>query len=248
MTMAGFEKRTEEVMALSAIVFLVSWAAPIIWEGKLPDWAVFACDVGMRVTWFVIIADYLIRLWRAPKKLTFMATNVVMLLSVLIPMLRPLQLLSFLAALNRQASARLRGRVTTYAVGGSIVLMLSGAVAVLAAERHVGNITNIGEALWWSIVTVTSVGYGDYYPVTTEGRLIAAGLMITGIALLGAVTAILASWLTDQVASETQDKQQRMLAEISALRAELKHLQDQDGQPSNESDGQNAKQDGGDAV
>src|SRR5690606_1814691 len=57
-----------------------------------------------------------------------------------------------------------------------------------------------GEALWWATVTVTSVGYGDYSPVTPVGRAIAVGLMFGGIALLAVVTATLASWILERVA------------------------------------------------
>ncbi len=232
-------------MALSALIFLASWAVPIIWEGQLADWAILACEIGMWVTWGVIVIDYLARLWVAPKKLRFIATNLITLLSVIVPMLRPLRLLALLAALNRQASVRLRGRVTTYAVGGTLMLMLSGAVAVLDAERHVGNITNLGIALWWAMATITTVGYGDYHPVTWEGRIIAAGLMLSGIALLGAVTATLASWLTDLVASENQDRQQQILTEVKRLRAELAQLRTEYASMSTDSEANSVEQGGG---
>ena len=61
------------------------------------------------------------------------------------------------------------------------------------------NINSYGNALWWSVSTVTTVGYGDHLPITSEGRAVAIGLMIGGIALIGAVTATLASWLVDRV-------------------------------------------------
>ena len=68
--------------------------------------------------------------------------------------------------------------------GGSIIV---GALAAYAVES--GNpdskITNLGDAFWWAIVTVTTVGYGDVYPVTTEGKIIASILMIIGIGVLG---------------------------------------------------------------
>jgi voltage-gated potassium channel len=81
-----------------------------------------------------------------------------------------------------------------------------GAVAVLDAERSApgANITSFGDALWWASTTVTTVGYGDRYPVTTEGRLIAVALMVVGIGLVGAVTASVATWM---VARVQQDKQ-----------------------------------------
>ena len=64
------------------------------------------------------------------------------------------------------------------------------------------NIETFGDAVWWAMTTVTTVGYGDRYPVTGMGRVIAGAVMVAGIALLGTVTATLASWLIDQVRME----------------------------------------------
>lgn len=70
------------------------------------------------------------------------------------------------------------------------------AIAVLDAERgkQNSNIDDIGDALWWAVTTITTVGYGDRYPVTAVGRLVAAALMVFGIALLGVLTASIAAW------------------------------------------------------
>lgn len=76
-----------------------------------------------------------------------------------------------------------------------------GALAGLDAEQDAdgANITTIGDALWWASTTVTTVGYGDRFPVTTEGRFIAVALMVVGIGLVGAVTASVAAWMIGQV-------------------------------------------------
>ena len=76
-----------------------------------------------------------------------------------------------------------------------------GAVAALDAEQDApgANITSIGDALWWAATTVTTVGYGDRYPVNTTGRVIAVTLMIVGIALVGAITASIAAWFVSSL-------------------------------------------------
>jgi voltage-gated potassium channel len=106
-----------------------------------------------------------------------------------------LRLLALARVMNRAASS-LSMQVTTYVGGTAVVSLLLGAVAVLDAERGSpgANINTFGDALWWAASTVTTVGYGDRYPVTTEGRVIAVLLMLVGIALVGSITASVAAW------------------------------------------------------
>jgi voltage-gated potassium channel len=86
------------------------------------------------------------------------------------------------------------------AAGGATVVlgitMLVGSWAVVAAEQGAvaANLTTYPRALWWSIETATTVGYGDFYPVTLWGRLIGSVVMVVGITTYGVVTAALATW------------------------------------------------------
>ena len=77
------------------------------------------------------------------------------------------------------------------------LLLFTSAVSALEAERAAegANITSFSDAIWWALASVTTVGYGDLFPVTDEGRLIAAFLLIVGIGLFGALTALLAAWV-----------------------------------------------------
>ncbi|MFF4501226.1 potassium channel family protein [Streptomyces sp. NPDC001401] len=76
------------------------------------------------------------------------------------------------------------------------VVMLVGSWAVVAAEHDAlrANLRTYPQALWWSIETATTVGYGDFYPVTPGGRIIGAVVMVVGITTYGMVTAALATW------------------------------------------------------
>jgi len=123
---------------------------------------------------------------------------------ILLPMLRPLRLLRLLALariLNRSATSSLVGRVSTYVLGTAVMSAVLAAIVVLDVEQDAAdaNITTFGDALWWSATTVTTVGYGDRYPVTTEGRFVAVALMLVGIAAVGAVIASITAWVVAQV-------------------------------------------------
>ena len=78
----------------------------------------------------------------------------------------------------------------------SIFIAYISAVQITITERSVegSNIKNFGDGIWWAITTVTTVGYGDRYPTTSQGKVMAVGLMILGISLMGVVTASVAAW------------------------------------------------------
>ena len=100
----------------------------------------------------------------------------------------------------------------------AILVTIFGSIAVLTFERPAsGNIKTAADALWWSFVTVTTVGYGDHFPLTPSGRIVAAAMMVTGIGLFGTFTAYVASAFLSPGEAE-QDQ------ELAALREEIREL------------------------
>lgn len=198
-----WERRSEIPLLLLAAAFLVAYAWPVVDPGvdsqlrttlevvSWTVWAAFAADFTARMVLAEDRRDYALRHWYD-----------VALISL--PMLRPLRLLRLLAlarVLNRSAVGSLVGRVSTYVAGTAVMAVGLGSLAVLDAEQDAAgaNITTFGDAVWWASSTVTTVGYGDVFPVTTPGRFIAIGLMVVGIALVGAVTASVAAWMVSRV-------------------------------------------------
>ncbi len=160
--------------------------------------------------WGAFAVDLAVRLTLAQDRLQYAVAHWYDVALLALPMLRPLRLLRLLALarlLNRSAITSLIGRVTTYVVGTAIMAVVLGAVAVLDAEQDAegANITSFGDAIWWAATTVTTVGYGDRFPVTTTGRLVAVALMVVGIAVVGAVTASIAAWMVRQVEDRPMD-------------------------------------------
>ncbi|MGN6607339.1 MAG: potassium channel family protein [Jatrophihabitans sp.] len=180
------------------------------------------------VVWVAFAADFAARLWLA-RRWRYLWTHLHDLAMIALPALRPLRLvrlLMLLRLLNRRGADSLRGRVVLYVAGSAAILLFCASLAILDAERGraEANIETFGDALWWATATVSTVGYGDRYPVTTEGRFVAAGLMIGGIALIGVVTATFASWLIDRVRDVADEEQAATRADLEALRAELAAL------------------------
>ena len=195
-----WQAATGWALTTAAILFLIAYATQILAE---PTGTVAAvCEVILYVTWAAFLIDYLVRLAIVENRRRWFVLHLLDLAIVVLPMLRPLRLMRFLAILaiiQRGAGNMLRGRVAVYTVGATILTVIVAGLAVYDAERASGNIDSFGDAIWWAFVTITTVGYGDYYPVTVTGRLVAVGLMIGGIALIGVVPATLAPWIVERV-------------------------------------------------
>ncbi|MEJ5915389.1 potassium channel family protein [Pseudokineococcus sp. 1T1Z-3] len=228
-----WEERAEWPLTGAALVFIAAYAVPILDTALSPTLASALTAAGW-VVWGVFLVDYVVRLTLAERRWRFVRTHLLDLAVVALPLLRPLRLLrlvTLLVVLNRHAASSLRGRVAVYIAGASVLVVAVAALAALDAERGApgAQIEGYADALWWSVVTVSTVGYGDITPVTDEGRAIAVGLMITGVALLGSVTASLASWLVDKVRQEEDEEEPpatradvaALAAQVAALRAEL---------------------------
>ncbi|TFD53495.1 ion transporter [Cryobacterium sp. Hh7] len=228
MTQSRWQHLSEWPLTVAAVIFLVAYTWEVI--GDLHGAAYIATETVITATWAIFALDYLVNLTLAPNRWKWFYTHVFDLLIVVLPLLRPLRLLrlvTLLAVLQRTAGAAFRGRVVIYVAGATALLVFVAALAVLDSERTTSDptITNFGDALWWAFVTVTTVGYGDFAPVTTQGRLIAGGLMLGGVALLGVVTATLASWIVERVSQQEEDKQAATRGEIRALEEQLAQLQ-----------------------
>lgn len=227
-----WEEKADVPLTAAATLFLVAYAWPIL-DPDLPAPWPSACRLVTWTAWLLFAVDYLARLALSNDRLLFVRRNLLDLAAVALPLLRPLRLLrlvTLLSVLNHYVGRSLRGRIAVYVAGYTSLVVFVASVAVLDAERgHKGaNLVTFGDALWWAITTVTTVGYGDHYPVTATGRFVAAGLMLAGIALLGVVTASLASWLLDRAAqaeeeieSATRRDIELLAAQVEALRAEL---------------------------
>lgn len=230
--LARWEARVEWPMTALAVVFLVAYAWQVL-DDKATTGLHAVLEIVLWGVWAVFLVDYLARFKLAENKGRFIVQHLFDLLAVLLPMvrqLRVLRLVSVLKVLNKRFQGKIRQRVGIYVGGVTVLVALCASLAVLDAERHHPNatITTFPDALWWTLTTMSTVGYGDRYPVTTEGRLVAALLMVGGIALLGVITGTIASWLVEKLKGveeaelETAAEVRKLRAELAELRAELR--------------------------
>ncbi|MFI5911329.1 potassium channel family protein [Dactylosporangium sp. NPDC051541] len=234
----AWERRTAGALTALAVVFLVAYAVPILRPGLGRSWH-DALEIVTVAIWGLFVGDYVVRFLLHVRRWEFVRGHLFDLAVLLLPALRPLRVLRLFTAvlvLTRRTEAWARGRLALYVGATSVLLIFVAALAVLDAERASpdANITSYSEALWWACVTITTVGYGDHFPVTTDGRLVAIGLMMGGIGLIGFVTGSLATWIVDRIAVKDDNKQDAtksdialVLAEVQALRAEVADLKAQ---------------------
>ncbi|MFJ4875521.1 potassium channel family protein [Streptomyces sp. NPDC088745] len=222
-----WERRTQTPLLGLALAFALAYAVPIV-APDAPRGVLRACTWAEWTVWAAFALDYLVRLALAPAKWLFVRSHPLDLLAVLLPLARPLTLLRLVSTLllvGRRARMAPQVTLTAY-VGGSVVgLLMFGSLAVLEVERDApgGNIKTLGDAVWWSFTTMTTVGYGDHSPTTGLGRVLAVGLMLSGIALLGVVTANIAAWFISRFERDDAEER-RQTALLEALSLEIKEL------------------------
>ena len=209
--------------------------------GALAFETAFALDKGTRailgyadtVICVLFFIDFLVMLYRAEDKRRYMLTWGWLDLASSIPAVsflrwgRAARIVRIFRVLRGVRAARiltvfmLERRAQSAILAAALVsltLVAVSSISVLHFEAAAdGNIRTAEDAVWWSVVTITTVGYGDRYPVTTEGRVVAVILMLAGIGLLGTIAGFVSSWFQAPGASKRG-------GEIEALRAEMSDL------------------------
>jgi voltage-gated potassium channel len=183
------------------------------------------------------LIDFVVTLWRADSKLRYFATWGWLDLISSIPMVGVLRVgrAARMARIIRvfrglrstrvvmQHALKRRAESALYtAVLLTLIVVVFASIAVVRVEAPAGgNITTGQDAMWWAIVTISTAGFGDLYPITTEGRIIAAGLMAVGIGMFGTFTAFLATWFLRPGEHEQDADLHAIREEIAALRREV---------------------------
>ena len=216
------ERLTELPLLLLSFAMIPLLLGPMMWElSDYDETLFFTLDVFI---WALFAADLLVKLAIAPDRLAYARQHWLEVLVVLIPFIRPLRILRlFVFGARAFGGARRLVNVDfllVYAIGMVIV----AATVVTSVERGQDSITSFPDALWWSFVTVTTVGYGDLSPVTPMGRAVAVVLMLVGIGLFGGLTANLASVIV-RSDEHVEENVEALIEEVRALREQVGGLE-----------------------
>jgi voltage-gated potassium channel len=161
------------------------------------------------IIYAIFVIDLALRVIAAGRELLtiagffkFLKENWLAIAATLLPAFRSLRVLRVLLVLRGLGPfLKTRSSKVGMVVGVTLPIVLyTAALSVYEAERYAdgANITSFGEAVWWAFASVTTVGYGDRFPVTEDGRFVATFLMIIGIGLFSSLTALLAAWVMGQ--------------------------------------------------
>lgn len=227
----AYEDRTSLVMVILALTYLVIFSLQVLvvpmeqpWEGIL--------FVAGNAIWLTFVVDLIVRTYLAPQRIDYLLRHPIDVLAAVVPAFRSLRVLRVLTAgqwLVRRGARLAVGR-TALALGLAVsFLAYMAALAVYDAERGAAgaNITTFGDAVWWAFVTMTTVGYGDAFPVTIQGRLVAVAVMVLGVSLIGLVSAILASGFVARLQGQQDTDLALVLRKMDGLETQVASLADE---------------------
>ncbi len=204
-------------MIFLSLIFLLAYAVLILDDLRFSNVVTIVLAYLLVGTWVAFIVDYFVRLGLARNRRLFVRRNILDMSSMVIPFMRPFLLLVYLRRLRwfrGRTGSSLRARVLAYAGSAVLMFIFVISLAVFAAERHApgASIISYGDAVWWAMETISTVGYGDMVPVTVPGRMYAVALMLGGMVIVGATTATVISYLNEKVqtahkrSQETRDR------------------------------------------
>lgn len=227
--LAKIERATEVPLMILSAAMIPLIARIFVWEsGPISDSTAITLYGAI---WAIFVLELAVRIVIAPQRARYLEQNWIDVAAALIPVARPLRIPLILLLGSHAYGRRIRFAHVDFLAGYAVGLVLLIATIVTSVEQGRDSpIESFGDALWWSVATVTTVGYGDVVPITTAGRASAYVLMLGGIGLFAALTANLASLLTRREGPEQTDTT-ALSREVRELRETLERLQGRDPQP-----------------
>ena len=222
--LAEWEERSSRPMFVASVLYLLAFAAPIM-STRIQEPYDGYLNIIQMILWGLFAADYCIRLYLAPRRLYFITHNLMNLAIVLLPAWR---IVSFLAMIYMTANRQYK-RLSELAVklfGYTAIFIIMFALAIYSVESSEPGtmIRDLPTAYWWTFTTLATVGYGDVYPVTGIGRVIAVVVMLYGVGMVAVATGALASWIIEKIGGREEQEYPATKADVDDLRQEISEL------------------------
>jgi voltage-gated potassium channel len=198
------------ILTVLAIAFLFAYSYPAF-VTNISSSSQSILDGIQWVSWIAFAADLLFGVYKSSDKSQFLKKHPLEILAVVLPFLRPLRLLRFISfgtLVFEKVNLGKSIAITFKVIVTALFLTYLAGIEITMAERGKpgATIETVGDGFWWAITTLTTVGYGDIYPTTTEGRFIAVGLMVSGICVLGFISATVAAWFVKMTQDDSGEK------------------------------------------
>ena len=222
--LAAWEDRTSTPMFVASVLYLLAFAAPIM-STRIQEPYDGYLNIIQMILWGLFAADYCVRLYLAPRRLYFITHNLMNLAIVLLPAWR---IVSFLAMIHLTANRQYK-RLSELAVklfGYTAIFIIMFALAIYSVESSEPGamIRDLPTAYWWTFTTLATVGYGDVYPITGIGRVIAVVVMLYGVGMVAVATGALASWIIEKIGGREEQEYPATKADVDDLRQEISEL------------------------
>jgi voltage-gated potassium channel len=197
-------------LAVLALVYLGLYSVEVL--GNFTSVILFDFVTVSDIIWGIFIVDFVGRFVLTGDKIKFLKLNAIELASLVLPFFRAFRMFRVVIALGflSRVGKSLAARINIY-VGLILPLLIYVCSLGVYEAEHLApgaNIKQFGDAVWWAVVTLATVGYGDYYPVTLEGRLIAVLLMISGLVFVSVIAVSVASSFLSRFESDLADKRE----------------------------------------
>ncbi len=222
--LAAWEERSSRPMFVASVLYLLAFAAPIMSTRIQEPYDAYLNIIQM-ILWGLFAADYCIRLYLAPRRLYFITHNLMNLAIVLLPAWR---IVSFLAMIhlttNRQYKRLSELAVKLFGYTAIFIIMFALAIYSVESSEPGAMIRDLPTAYWWTFTTLATVGYGDVYPITGIGRVIAVVVMLYGVGMVAVATGALASWIIEKIGGREEQEYPATKADVDDLRQEISEL------------------------
>lgn len=222
--LAAWEARTSTPMFVASVLYLLAFAAPIM-STRIQEPYDGYLNIIQMILWGLFAADYCIRLYLAPRRLYFITHNLMNLAIVLLPAWR---IVSFLAMIhlttNRQYKRLSELAVKLFGYTAIFIIMFALAIYSVESSEPGAMIRDLPTAYWWTFTTLATVGYGDVYPITGIGRVIAVVVMLYGVGMVAVATGALASWIIEKIGGREEQEYPATKADVDDLRQEISEL------------------------